>query len=69
METRLVTNQVRLASWAQIIRDRNASGLSIRAYCEQNGKVERSEVYTILLTDRSLKNVDRVGNSFKIINN
>ena len=37
METRLVTNQVRLASWAQIIKDRNASGLSIRAYCEQNG--------------------------------
>ena len=39
------------------------------AYCEQNGKVDRAEVYTILLTDRSLKNVDRVGNSFKIINN
>ena len=39
------------------------------AYCEQNGKVEREEVYTILLTDRSLKNVDRIGNSFKIINN
>lgn len=39
------------------------------AYCDANGKVEREEVYTILLTDRSLKNVDRIGNSFKIINN
>lgn len=39
------------------------------AYCAEHGKVERQEVYTILLTDRTLKNVDRVGNSFKIINN
>lgn len=37
METKLVTNQVRLARWAQIVQDRNASGLTIREYCERNG--------------------------------
>ena len=35
-------------------------------YCETHGRVERRDVYTVLLNNRDLKNVDRVGNDIKI---
>jgi hypothetical protein len=35
-------------------------------YCETHGKVERRDLYTVLLNNRDLKNVDRVGNDVKI---
>ena len=35
-------------------------------YCKAFGAVDRSAVYTILLNDRSIKNVDRVGKNFMI---
>jgi transposase-like protein len=37
MDTRLATNQIRLANWASIIQARNESGLTIKEYCSQNG--------------------------------
>lgn len=36
METRLATSQLRMQSWANIIKDRNASGLSVNEYCRQH---------------------------------
>ena len=35
-------------------------------YCETHGRVERRDIYTVLLNNRELKNVDRVGNDIKI---
>lgn len=37
MDTRLATRQVRMSQWAEVIRDRNESGLTIREYCAQHG--------------------------------
>jgi transposase-like protein len=37
MDTRLATTQIRLANWANIIKARNESGLTIKEYCSQNG--------------------------------
>ena len=34
MDTRLATNQIRTQQWAQIIQDRNNSGLKVDEYCE-----------------------------------
>ena len=39
------------------------------AYCKEFGAVDRSAVYTILLNDRRIKNVDRVGKNFMIQKN
>jgi Holliday junction DNA helicase RuvB len=39
------------------------------AYCKEFGRVDRSAVYTILLNDRHIKNVDRVGKNFMIQKN
>lgn len=36
MDTKLATTQIRLASWARIIKARKESGLSVKEYCEQN---------------------------------
>ena len=36
METKAVTNQIRLSQWNQIVHDRNESGLSVADYCEQH---------------------------------
>lgn len=38
-------------------------------YCKQYGPTDISEVYTILINNRQLKNVDRVGDNIKIIPN
>ena len=45
METRLATNQIRLTSWANIIRARNESGLTVKEYCEVNGLSRNSYFY------------------------
>ena len=34
---REVASEFRLAHWAEVIRERNASGMSIKAYCESIG--------------------------------
>lgn len=36
MDTKTATRQFRLNHWAEIIRDRMASGLSIRQYCSEH---------------------------------
>jgi len=35
--TREIAAEYRLTHWAQIMQDRNASGLSIKSYCETKG--------------------------------
>ena len=35
-EIRTVTKNMRLSRWADVIRDRKASGLTIAAYCREN---------------------------------
>ena len=37
LNTREIAAEYRLTHWAGIIRERNASGMSIRAYCESIG--------------------------------
>ncbi len=37
MDTRAAAKEYRLAHWAEIVRDRQESGLSIKAYCEREG--------------------------------
>ena len=37
MDTRMVTNQVRMAKWSEIIKDRCESGLTIKDYCAEHG--------------------------------
>jgi hypothetical protein len=37
MDMRKVTREVRLERWAEILRERQASGKSITAWCEANG--------------------------------
>jgi hypothetical protein len=36
MNTNYVTHQIKLSSWAQKIRDQQASGISVRAWCTLN---------------------------------
>ena len=36
MDTRLATKQYRLRQWAEIIKDRSASGMKVNEYCKQN---------------------------------
>ena len=38
-------------------------------YCEQYGNTDRAKIYTILLNDRRIKNVDRVGKNLMIKKN
>ena len=38
-------------------------------YIAQNGSTSRSQLHTVLLNNRELKNVDRVGNNMKIMFN
>lgn len=35
--TRMATRQIRLQQWAEIIRDRQASGMKINEYCQTHG--------------------------------
>ena len=45
MNTREIASEYRLAHWAQIMQDRVASGLSVRAYCKQAGFHENNYFY------------------------
>jgi len=45
MNTRHIAGEHRLAHWAEIMRDRTESGLSIRAYCENSGLHENNYYY------------------------
>ena len=44
MDIRKATREVRLERWAEILRDRQASGMSITAWCETNG-VDRQRYF------------------------
>ena len=43
--TRTITKEYRLAHWAGIMREREGSGLSIKAYCEGAGFPENQYFY------------------------
>jgi len=45
INTREIATEYRLSHWAQIIRERQESGLSIRAYCKQAGFHENRFFY------------------------
>jgi len=45
MDSREMTQQVRLQYWAGILRERQASGLSIRRWCHEQGVVEKTYHY------------------------
>lgn len=45
MNTREIAEEYRLTHWAQIMQERTASGLSIRAYCEANGITRQAYFY------------------------
>ena len=45
MDTRNMTAEYRQAHWAGIIRERNESGMSIKAYCEATGIHENTYYY------------------------
>jgi len=45
MNTRDIAIEYRLAHWAGIMREREESGLSIKAYCERSGFHENSYFY------------------------
>ena len=46
MDIRKATREVRLERWAEILRDIQASGMSITAWCETNG-VDRNGTFII----------------------
>lgn len=37
MDTKLVTKQIRLREWAEVIKDCKSSGLKVDDYCSQHG--------------------------------
>jgi len=41
IDTRRIASEFRLSAWANIIRERNQSGLSVREWCEVNGVNEK----------------------------
>lgn len=45
METKAMTHQFRLTHWAGVMRERKESGLSIRAWCRENGVGEKTYYY------------------------
>ena len=45
MDTKAMTHQFRLSHWAGVMRERNESGLSIRAWCRENGVGEKTYYY------------------------
>ena len=45
MNTREISAEYRLAHWAQVMQNREASGLSIRAYCKEAGFHENNYYY------------------------
>ena len=45
VDTRTIASEYRLSQWAEIMRQRKESGLSIRAYCKSIGLHENSYYY------------------------
>lgn len=45
MDTRRMAGELRLEYWAGVQRERNASGMSIRAWCQENGIGEKQYFY------------------------
>ena len=45
MDTKGMTNQVRLTYWSGIMRERKESGQSIRSWCRKKGIVEKTFYY------------------------
>jgi len=45
MNTREIASELRLSHWAQIMRERSASGMSIRGYCKSTGICENVYYY------------------------
>jgi len=45
MDTRMVAHEMRLGHWANILRERRESGLSIRRWCRENGCNEKTYYY------------------------
>ena len=45
MDTKTATRQFRLNQWAEIIRDRMASGLTIRQYCSEHNLSRNAYFY------------------------
>ena len=45
MDTRSLTEEYRLSEWNQMIRERNESGMSIKAYCASIGLPENTYFY------------------------
>ena len=45
MDTRKIAKEFRLAHWAQVIREKNQSGLSAKAFCEQIGICQKTYFY------------------------
>ncbi|SHK57829.1 hypothetical protein SAMN02745136_02853 [Anaerocolumna jejuensis DSM 15929] len=60
MDTRLVTNQIRLSEWTRIIKDRCQSGLKVDEYCKQH-QISRHAYYYWL---RKVKEAALIHNSF-----
>ena len=42
-----IRRQVRLSQWSAIVREREESGLSVKAYCEQTGIAARTYYYRL----------------------
>lgn len=45
MNTQMATRQIRLNKWAEVIEDRNRSGMTIEAYCETSGIARNTYYY------------------------
>lgn len=45
MDTRMVAHEVRLRQWAEVLRSRTDSGLSIREFCREQGIKEKTFFY------------------------
>lgn len=45
MDTKIITRQYRLQKWAKIIAERNASGLTIQAFCLERGIARHAYFY------------------------
>ena len=45
MDTREIATEYRMSQWAQILRERKESGLSVRAYCKTAGIHENKYFY------------------------
>lgn len=45
MDTRQIAHEMRLERWEKVLRERKASGLSIRRWCRDNGVNEKTYYY------------------------